>query len=240
MSINDICLIVISIGVIVYFIVKIIKYFSNDRDSEHTQEAPQEELRPFRIERSITYTPQVETMPEVDKPEVDKRVIKVYRAGHEYTKEEHDFWSGALSYVIQYATEQDYISAYELLMNVLSSKDNDKYAYDLYGLIDASIYYLYPIRDVGNCREFIIDIGTYGISLLDRYIADVKAHSDCDCVWRFPTQMLILLEKSERLEEAIELCDFLTSRRVIDTGYGDYFIARKAKLVKKLNRQNIK
>jgi hypothetical protein len=55
-------------------------------------------------------------------------------------------------------------------------------------------------------------------------------------VWRFPTQLLILLENADRLEEAIELCDFLASRKVKDTGYGD-FLTRKEKLVKKLAKK---
>ena len=156
--------------------------------------------------------------------------------GHTYTAEEHIFWRDALNRIVSYTNALDYKSAHDYLINILDTKDNNKFAYDLYSLIDTSMYYMYSIRNVEGCRDALIDICLRGIQLLDGYIADVEKHTDSNCVWRFPTQLLILLEKSDRLEEAIKLCDFLASRNVKDTGCGD-FLTRKAKLVRKLAKK---
>lgn len=146
-----------------------------------------------------------------------------------YSREEYNYWSNATKYICDYSMDGEYDLVYRLVVNILEDKDNKAYAYELYRLIDTAIYYLYPLREEGNCKEEIFDLAFRGLTLIDDYIEQSEGY----LTWRYPTKLVIMLEKERRIEEAIELCDFFTSRGVRDTGY-ENFEARKRKLQRKL------
>lgn len=151
--------------------------------------------------------------------------------GKRYTYAEYTYWKKALSYIYEYAKSGEYQYAYEFVNNILNDKDNKKYALELYHLIDHTIINLYPLRDIGECADMLISLGLHGISLIDDYILQAKG----ECVWRYPTKLLILLERKGQLDEAIELCTFLAERNVRDTGYATFY-ARRNKLIDKKER----
>ena len=152
-----------------------------------------------------------------------------------YTNDqEANFWNGALRHISDFAKCADYLSAYEFIRNILASKNNAKYAYELYTLIDHAIIELYPSREYRECTDAIIDLGMRGLFMIDDYIRQVNELKG-NPVWRFPTKLVILLERRERYEEAISICDIMISKNVIDSGYGTFEV-RREKLVSKYEK----
>lgn len=189
-----------------------------------------------------TYLPLNQTQPyflfETCTSEDGKEENSYYASfGQKYytNKREAEFWVEALRHIYDFAKRADYAMVHEFIGNILADKDNEKYAYELYILIDHAIIDLYPCREYQQCTDVLIDLGFRGISILDQYLRCVEELGG-NPVWRFPTKLVILLERQERYEEAIELCDFLASRNVIDSGYGTFEI-RRDKIVSKYEKK---
>lgn len=208
----------IIVAVIVLSLIIWLRAFVSQNEADDTEAKPKSDSEhPQQYDSPPSYTQRNERC--------------VYAFGQDYSLEEYEYWSKALNYICEFVDRKDYLSAGELVINVLNDKDNKKYACELYRLIDNAIYYLYPLREEGNCKEVIFDIAYRGLNLIDDYIEQSKGY----LTWRYPTKLVIMLEKEGRIEEAIELCDFFSSRGVRDTGY-ESFEARKNKLQRKLSR----
>lgn len=167
----------------------------------------------------------------IDDPTLDGAVgslgVKYY-----YDSKEYRYWLNADKKMFDLIRSGKYAETYKFLIGVLESKDNYEYAYELYNLIDQAIYNLYPMRNLDGCTDMILELGKRGFALIDGYIEVARQYT----VWRFPTQIAIILEKQGKLEDAIELCKFLEERNVRDTGYNT-FAARRLKLEERLKKR---
>ena len=162
----------------------------------------------------------------------DLEVGEVLCGSRKYSKQEWEYWNGAVSYFSKYSETEDYTSIWELTNNIWNDKDHELYAYDLYRTIDHAIYYLYPFREKEGASDMILDLGQKGLSVVDGY----KSVAKLNTVWRFPAKLAIILEKKGRIAEAIELCDFCIKHGIIDTNHS-LFDARKHRLLKKLDKK---
>lgn len=160
----------------------------------------------------------------------DLEIGDVICGAKKYSKQEWAYWEGAVKYFSRYSNSEDYTLIWELATNIWNDKDHEVYAYDLYRTIDQAIYYLYPFREREGARDMIIDLGYKGLSVVEGY----KSVAKLNTVWRFPTKLAIQLEKSNRIAEAIELCDFCISHEITESN-DSLFQARKYRLMKKLN-----
>lgn len=196
--------------------------------------APSSKPQPTTVSSHQSAFPPSSNKPKytfIDDPVLDGAVgsdgVKVY-----YSRVEFNYWQRAQRKLFDLAHDGKYREAYEHLAKIFETKDHYECAYELYRLVDFAIYELYPMRNLEGCTDLILDLGKRGFDLIDGYIEVARQYT----VWRFPTQIAIILEKSGKIEEAIELCKFLEERNVRDNGYNT-FAARRLKLEEKLKKR---
>lgn len=198
-----ILLVVVVVGVVVFFgiVYSIIMSFEED------------EYTPPRSQPKPPTTPRTPPRPLF---EWEKREQEEYKI--------RTFWKKAYKYAIQYVEENDLDALNEFMANIWNTRDLKESAKDLHALTETVIEYLYPSRNVSQYHtDTIINLCYLILSNVNNY----KLKAGVNTVWRSPTKLAILLEKLNRIDEAIELCEFCYKKKIPDHGYNNFAERKK-------------
>lgn len=221
--------IIIAIFIILFLLYKLVIYTLNKTNKNNTQSS-----KPYNPPKGdvTIYVPRGRVIINDDKninwaEEAKKR----------------EFWKQASHYLMAYIEERDFESATEFVFNIWNTKDKAKYAKELHALLNFSIEKSYPVIYENNeLFEFVYFLCDLDISNIANYAKIAPRNPDGLCYMFSFTKKAILLENTERIEEAIELCNIGIEYRVLDKGfkkdgYGS-FERRKEHLIKKLKKKN--
>ncbi len=157
-------------------------------------------------------------------PEDEKQMIQKWKI--------QNFWYSAVRHAYRYVGEDDLESLNEFMSNIWNTRDPVESAKDLHVFTESVIMHLYPKREWSEQHtETLVNFCYLVLSNTDNYLSQI----DSPPVWQTPTKLAILLEKENRISEAIQLCDFCIDKDIPDYGY-DSFVERKQHLLKKTRR----
>lgn len=150
---------------------------------------------------------------------------------YEEERRQQAFWSGAYRYLQEFARQYDIDAIHEFAINVWNDKNDVLYAAELHQFLDHTVEALYQFRHVEACREYILEIGSLALTLFE----EAKKHFPYGRVCaRYPNRMAIILEKDDRIEEALALSEECLRRGIQDLHADKTFEARAIRLRRKL------
>ena len=149
---------------------------------------------------------------------------------YEEERRQRAFWSGAHRYLQQFAQQYDIDAIHEFALNVWNDKDHKLYALELHQFLDRAVEYLYEFRHVEVCREYILELGSLAMTVFP----DARKAMGGRVCARYPNRMAIILEKDNRIEEALALSEECLRRGIQDFHADKTFEARVIRLRRKL------
>lgn len=155
---------------------------------------------------------------------------------------QEDKWSQLTHKIVNLLEDGDVDETFALVGEMLDSNDLQADAVEIHKILDLLVYYLYKVYP-GYRRDYedeIMALCEIDVSNYENYIQATADNPD-HRVYVIPTYYAILLERNDRYDEAIELCEYCAVRGIPDHGYGDFqrrrshLIHKKARTYGKIN-----